>query len=217
MKTCALLLAILSSSISVFSQNFTFVSGNLVEKDLIIGVYNTAESKILNESDEAVTFAWEVVDLDYPFDWEYLICDYPNCYDAFVMTATMNKVSAGSETAFLQVSVTSLSEGIGTFSYAVWDEAFPEERDTLTFVLKASEFSVVDELNNDKIGITSRNSNALIISNRSGEMGTFELFNISGELVSQAEIQAYQSKAVSTSELNAGMYFIAYHRNGDTD
>ncbi len=137
MKTCALLLAILSSSISVFSQNFTFVSGNLVEKDLIIGEYNTAESKILNESDEAVTFAWEVVDLDYPFDWEYLICDYPNCFDAFVMTATMNELSAGNETAFLQVSVTSLLEGIGTFSYAVWDEAFPEERDTLTFVLKA--------------------------------------------------------------------------------
>jgi len=213
-KIYFLSLVTIALSTSALAQNFTFVDGDLIEKEISLEEFESADCNILNESDVGVTFGWEVVELDNPFGWEYSLCDYPNCYTDGEFAGTMSEVTAGSETAFLKINIYATAEGVGTYSYAVWDTAFPDDRDTVTFILTASDVSSLDELTTDKISVTSTNANGFNISNSSNQSGSYEVYNISGQRVTNGTIGANQTKLVSTIGFNPGLYFIAFQRNG---
>lgn len=192
------------------AQNFSFVEGDLIEKDIITEEFETADSKILNSSDEAVIFEWEQVTFENPFGWEFSLCDYPNCYTDGETSGTMAEVAAGSELAFLKVNVYASSAGVGTYSYAVWDQAFPDDRDTITFILTASGPSGIEELSKDKIGVTTTSQNQITLSNTSDEPAGFSLINISGKTIFSGTVAPNDLTIISTAEYDTGLYFVAF-------
>jgi len=62
--------------------------------------------------------------------------------------------------------------------------------------------------------VTSTNANGFNISNSSNQSGSYEVYNISGQRVTNGTIGANQTKLVSTIGFNPGLYFIAFQRNG---
>ncbi|MGB1104485.1 MAG: T9SS type A sorting domain-containing protein [Crocinitomicaceae bacterium] len=196
-----------------FAQNFTFVEGNLIETDIIMGESGSADSKIHNESDEAVVFAWQAVEIDHPADWDYTFCDFPNCYEAGVSSGTMSEVPGGSELAFVQINLMAPSAGIGIFSYAVWDIELPDLKDTVTFTFTAIDVTGSSELSPNDLCIRPT-SNGFSISNTSNSWVNCSLYELSGKILIIERIEGNETRIMETNGLNPGLYFISFQMKG---
>ncbi|NOQ71389.1 MAG: T9SS type A sorting domain-containing protein [Crocinitomix sp.] len=197
------------------SQNFDFVSGNLVEKTITIEEFENGESKILNSSDEAVVFEWEMITFDQPATWDFSICDYTVCYTEGETTGTMTTVDGGSESAFLRVNVLADIAGVGTYEFVVWDQAMPDDTDTLTIVLTAEGSASINEaLTADKLTVTAPINDQMFISNKSGEMATYTVMNISGQVLANGFVGPHENITIQTGTYNTGLYFFSFQNRG---
>lgn len=200
-----------------FSQNFSFVAGNLVEKEIGLEEFENGESKILNSSDESVVFEWEMIVFDNPEGWDFSICDYTVCYTMGETEGTMTAVDGGSETAFMRVNTYANAPGVGTYTFVVWDQAIPEETDTITFVITALDASGIEEaLTADKIGVTYSNANQIKLFNNSGMEANYSLLNISGQVIGQGVAGSHQNSTLPVNNLTKGIYFISFTEKGKT-
>ncbi len=199
------------------SQDFSFVEGNLVEKDIVQEDFENGESKILNSSDVSVVYEWEMITFDNPFGWDFSICDYTVCYTGGETTGTMTAVDAGTETAFLRVNVVAFSAGVGTYEFVVWDQAFPDVTDTIKFVLTAADagdVSIGKSLTADKIGVTTTSQNQVAINNSSSDLVNYSVLNISGQVISQGTAYPNENSIIDTSTLNSGLYLLSFQHKG---
>lgn len=196
------------------AQNFSFTEGNLIEKDIILEEFETAESKILNESDESVTFEWEMITFDNPFGWEFSLCDYASCYTSGETSGTMTAVDGGSESAFFKVNVYASNAGVGTYSIVCWDQALPDDKDTITFILTASEGSSgIEEAN--AANISARYMNQTIqFDNNSAETVNYTVYSISGQALTNGVLAPHSISQLDRGDYLPGLYFIAFEKNG---
>jgi hypothetical protein len=142
------------------AQNFSFVSGNLVEEEINLEAFEIANCNILNESDESVIFVWELILFDNPEDWDFSVCDYVLCYTEGETTGTMTAVDGESEEAFIRANIYALTPGVGTYKFTVWDESIPDAKDTVTFIVTALDVTgIEEELTADNLGIIASNPN----------------------------------------------------------
>lgn len=81
---------------------------------------------------------WEQVSVLVPSGWTAYLCDLGNCFTGFPQSGVMDTVHV-SEYGLLSVAVDPVNiPGTAVIRYAVWDLAFPAQRDTLTWVITAS-------------------------------------------------------------------------------
>jgi hypothetical protein len=197
------------------AQNFSFVSGNMIEKDIVVEEFENGESKILNSSDVDVVFEWEMITFDQPATWDFSLCDYTVCYTEGETTGTMTSVPAGSETAFMRVNVVADVAGIGTYIFVIWDAAIPSETDTLTMVLTAEGSASINEsLTADKLTVAAPINDQMFINNKSGEMATYVILNISGQVLANGFVGPHENATISTSGYNTGLYFFSFQNKG---
>jgi len=200
---------------SGISQNFSFVSGDLVEKEITLNEFENGESKILNSSDESVVFEWEMITFDQPETWDFSICDYTVCYTEGETAGTMIAVDPGSESAFIRVNAFADVAGVGTYEFVIWDQAFPDDTDTLTIILTALDNASINEaLTSDKLTVTSPVNDQMFVSNKSGEMATFAVLNLSGQVISNGYVGPHENITIQTSDLNSGLYFLSFQDRG---
>jgi hypothetical protein len=194
------------------TQNFSFVSGDLIEKTIALNAFETGQSNILNESESSVVFDWEMITFEQPETWVFSICDYFICYTAGETNGTMSEVDAGSAYAFLGVNVEADVIGIGTYQFVVWDQALPDHKDTLTIILTAdgsaglSETHTTDQLTASSVVYSDR----LLISNRSDEIATYTLFNCAGQIILSGNIGPDAQISIATQTFNHGLYLVRF-------
>ena len=194
------------------AQNFTFTEGNYIEKTIEIESFEDAETKIVNESDVEVTFVWELITFENPETWDYSLCDYTVCYTDGETTGTMTPVPAGSSFAFLRNSIYANAEGMATYRFVVYDQALPDDKDTVTFVVNGiSTVGVEENLSNSKFKVISPNNNKeLTILNNNLMHGNYEIINIAGQSVITGTIAGEDRKTVQLSTSPSGLYFVRF-------
>ena len=219
MKTLfTLLFAATIAPFAGIAQDFSFVSGDLIEKDITLDEFENGESKILNASEESVVFEWEMITFDQPGSWEFSICDYTVCYTEGETTGTMTAVDAGSESAFMRVNVQADVGGVGTYQFVIWDQAIPGETDTLTIILTADggNASIDESLTADKLSVTAPINDQMKITNKSSELATYTLMNLSGQTIANGFVGPHENVMFQTSDLNSGLYLFSFQSKGQT-
>ncbi len=196
---------------TVTAQNFSFLSGDLVEKDITIEEFENGESKILNSSDESVVFQWEMITFEQPETWEFSICDYTVCYTDGETIGTMTEVGAGSESAFIRVNVFADVAGVGTYEFVIWDQALPDDTDTVTIILTAvGSASINEALTADKLTVLAPVNDEMFIANTSSELANYTILNISGQVVSSGYVGPHENTSIYTGDFNSGLYFLSF-------
>ncbi|MFT5820265.1 MAG: hypothetical protein ACI8ZM_001504 [Crocinitomix sp.] len=197
------------------AQDFSFVSGDLIEKTIIVEEFENGESKILNSSDEDVVFEWEMITFDQPETWDFSLCDYTVCYTEGETTGTMTSVGAGSESAFMRVNVVADIAGVGTYEFVIWDAALPDETDTLTIILTAEGSASINEsLTADKLTVTAPINDQMFVTNNSGELATYVVVNISGQVLANGFVGPHDNISIQTGDYNTGLYFLSFQNKG---
>ena len=91
-----------------------------------------------NLTEDSLTLSWQQISLDIPIGWTGYLCDNGQCYIDFPNSGTMNTVYSG-EYGLMAVGINPLQiEGTAFIQYTVWDQNFPAQVDTLTWVIDAS-------------------------------------------------------------------------------
>lgn len=126
-------------------QTFTNTPNDTIQLMGMMEDLQTLSIQQVNVSQDTVQLKWQKVSAIVPADWEAAVCDNSICYTSLVNNGSMIPV-APTDFGFILLHVTPhVNLGTATIRYAVWDEANPALKDTLTLILTVDGTSSVQE------------------------------------------------------------------------
>lgn len=137
-----------------FGQTFTNTPNDTIQLSGMMEDLQTLSIQQINVSQDTIQFKWQKVSAFVPANWEAAVCDNSICYTSLVNNGSMIPV-APTDFGFILLHVTPhVNLGTAIIRYAVWDEANPALKDTLTFILTVDgTSSVQEETTNPQINI----------------------------------------------------------------
>lgn len=138
------MLALCGMSAPLFAQSYILVPSDSI---VISGFMEDNQTLLIqqkNVSNDTLYFQWELVSESIPAKWEASVCDNSFCYTSIVASGTMTPVAPGDEGKLLLRFTPHVNQGMAIVRYAVWENANPNHRDTLTYILNAATTSDVD-------------------------------------------------------------------------
>ncbi|TND07196.1 MAG: Uncharacterized protein FD123_3341 [Bacteroidetes bacterium] len=163
-----------------------------------------------NISGMPIILSWQQVALNIPSGWTAYLCDNGNCFTGFPQSGTMDTVFAG-DYGMLSVAIDPINiTGTAFVQYAVWDNASPSQKDTLTWTISANGTAGLAQAENAKPFTVFPSVANTHITLRSGrrEPVQYFLLDISGKIVSNGSMQLPETR-VSVETLPEGIYFIS--------
>lgn len=171
------------------------------------GVGTTAASYIFfkNNSDSGLVLKWQLLQTNIEnTDWQVALCDYNQCYVGVPDSGSMRALDI-SQNGFLKPNVVMSSPGEAYYTFAVYDEANPNQKDTVTFNYKASYPQSVSEYNSKKLIIYPQpSSDLLYIKNHTSGAIKFMVFNLQGQLMKNGKLEGH----IDISTLPRGKYIL---------
>jgi hypothetical protein len=161
-----------------------------------------------NNTKDTIILKWSKVSESIPNAWEASICDNSFCNTTLVNSGTMLPINTN-EYGFLLLHITpQINYGTAIIRYAVWDEAKPTIKDTLTFILSVKAVSGINEIKNKSNWNINPNptSSTIIITSRIPSGFIYLITDFTGK-----EIEKGFSKTndISIVNLQNGMYHIS--------
>ena len=217
MKKLYILLVGLITSIGVSAQNFVYSNG--MDQEFESTTLTTAVLDIYMEtpSPQDITFRWEVITNTLLPGWDYSLCDYNNCYVGIPNYGTMTAISMAEMGSgiqgFLKLNLDPGTDyGVGFVNFKVWDLAFPDQVDTVSFLLSYTDPAAGINDNDDLLVAVYPNpvSDVLNIKNSSNDVISYEIFNILGEVVYSSTVSVDNTAKVDVSDYETGVYFVSY-------
>jgi hypothetical protein len=190
------------------AQSFLNMPNDTIIKVGALEDLETLSIQQINNTKDTIVLKWSKVSESVPDAWDASICDNSFCNTTLVNNGTMLPINPN-EYGFLLLHITpKINYGTAIIRYAVWDEANPTIRDTLTFILSVKAVSGINEIKN-KI-------NWNIYPNPTSETINITSFKLSGfnYLITDftgKEIEKGFSKTnvISIANLQNGMYHIS--------
>lgn len=136
--TCLIIFPFIHSKAQTYSldPSNTIITVAPYEELSIFDIYQ------INETDSNIVFGWERISVNLPSGWDYSLCDYPSCYTGIPNSGTMDSVGGG-YMGFLGLNINPFSiPGQGIVKIYVFDSNFPNDGDTLTWIVNSSPVSV---------------------------------------------------------------------------
>jgi len=211
MKKIYFALGLIASSISLNAQDFIISPNDTAFVELTSSTYTTSTINLDhdNSSTDSLLLEWEIVENTIPVEWDYSYCDYTNCYSSIVTDATMTKFGP-SQSGFIKMTLSATTAANAVIRFKVYNNGFPENADTLTFIYN----STLGIFDNELI------SNVEMFPNPSN--GDFTINNItpnSRVAIINSLGQSVLSKVIVSatytfhSNLNHGVYFVRLSEN----
>lgn len=224
MKKAILLIAVLTISCTVFSQNLVFSPSQHVVEDVQAENFSFHEMEMTTPNPEAIQFKWQLISNSFPAEWSYSLCDQGGCYVGVPPSGTMDAITQeeaeNGKKGFFKINLTAgYNYGRGVVKIYVYDSNDVTRGDTLSFDINwAQEASALNE-KNQKMDINiypNPASNFINLSNLNNDIEKIALFNILGESVYSQNVSA-EEKLVNVSHLNRGSYFLTFYvKDGTT-
>ncbi|MFI5171841.1 MAG: T9SS type A sorting domain-containing protein [Chitinophagales bacterium] len=190
------------------TPNDTIIAEGIPEQLTIYDIYMDnslgADTLILN---------WERVSLNIPGDWDYSLCDLGTCYPGIPDNGTMYPVPPG-EMGFLGYNVIpSFSAGITTLVMNVWEDATPEEKVQVVWIVSSGEVTAINSIDDNSIAIYPTITKEDIFIASLNEGSEFSLITLNGNRVLNQNIQP-GIITIHIDGLPKGMYLAVVSENG---
>lgn len=206
MKKIVLICAIFSFGISAKSQTYTLTPGNVDTVEAPLNTLSIFDIYQNNITSSKILLSWNRISISLPVGWDYSLCDLGACYTGIPPGGTMDSVDVG-QMGFLGLNINPFAiAGQGIVKLYVYDEAFPTNGDTLTWVVNASPVSV-SETNNEWniISVYPNPSTNYFTINNIPETCMLFIFDAVGKLIEQSQITSNQ-KTIDVSNYTNGVY-----------
>ncbi len=164
-----------------------------------------------NLTEDNIILSWEKIYAVIPEGWLAYLCDLGFCYGNFPDNGTMDTVPAG-ENGLLSVGINPFEiSGTGIVQYTVWDVAYPEKIDTLTWIINSeSETGIEFSSPNEFKVYPNPAKNQITIHSLFQDNNNYKITNCNGIVVEQGTMLSGRSE-ISLMSLPAGIYFIAIY------
>ncbi len=189
------------------AQTFTLNPGNLDSVYAAPNQLTIFDIYPVNITSGDIIFSWTRISVNVPPGWDYSLCDYGNCYTGIPNNGTMDTVSAGNQ-GLLGLNINPyVVGGQGEVKLYVYDSNFPNDGDTVTWVVNAS-FVSVDEIPKNIFSFYPNpvNDQLTIYSDEINAGMSYAIYSMSGEIVLTETLS--NDKNINTSNLPAGIYLL---------
>ncbi len=206
MKKIYFALGFIASTLSLNAQDYIIAPNDTVVVELTSATYTSNDINLDHDNltTDSLLLQWEIVENTIPADWDYSYCDYTNCYSSSVTDATMTKFGP-SESGFIKVTVSAGSAANAMIRFKVYNDGFPENADTLTFIYNST-LGIIDNQSINYVSVFPNPSNGEFTIDNVIPNSQISVVNSLGQIVLNAE--SVNSKYTFNSNLNPGVYFI---------
>ncbi len=194
------------------TQTFHLVPNDTIERNGLMdtqGSFTIYQDRITTDT---LVLKWKKVSEFIPLHWEARICDNSFCYASLADSGLMN-----SGDGFLEIYITShIDFGTAIIRYAVWDVAYPLQKDTLTYIIHVNGTSGINEefsSNGMRVYPNPTLSSINLYSKNDWRNAEMTLRNVIGELVFTYIINNSNS-VIDISQLKPGIYFLQINDTG---
>lgn len=210
-----LLTVVIFRANSSFAKTFTNSPNDTVVVSAFMEDYETLTIFQSNISGDSILLQWEKVSETVPANWEASVCDNRVCYTELVDSGIMNPI-APATSAYLLAHVTAhVNYGTAVIRYAVWDAAYPLQRDTLTFIVVVNAISRITESEHENTFSIFPNPvvNDLHIVSNLPTGFIFSVADLSGKEVYAGTSNA-NSISLSSEKFSKGEYIVSFSDKG---
>lgn len=183
MKKLILLVFLVTITKSSFSQTFTLDPGNV---DTVFAPYDELtifDIYPVNITNEKILFHWTKIAVNVPVGWDYSLCDYGNCYTGIPNGGTMDSVDVGGMGLLgLNISPYSIA-GQGIVKIYVYDANFPNDGDTVTWVVNSSALGVEENFASLVSIYPNPATDFIMVNQESFNFNEFTIYSIEGKLL----------------------------------
>ena len=205
--------------LSVNAQTFTYSNGDSVHTELQYDTYADAITSFSTNPVGAITFKWELISHDFPFEWYFSLCDFSACYPGIPPSGTMTPISgtdaANGVQGYFKLTVGGgWSPGSATAKFYLYDSNDYNVGDTVTFTFNMADQTSVGEEELAQIEIYPNPANKMVtIDNIQDNMGEIKVMNIMGQTVYSINAENSTKEVIDISSFDAGIYFVSYRSN----
>ena len=206
MKKIYLVLGLIASSVSLNAQDYIIAPNDTVVVELTSATYTSNDIYLDHDNltTDSLLLQWEIVENTIPADWDYSYCDYTNCYSSSITDATMTKFGP-SESGFIKVTISAGSAANAVLRFKVYNDGFPENADTLTFIYNST-LGIFDNESINNVAVYPNPTNGDFTINNIAPNSQVSIVNSLGQVVLSKE--SMLSTETFNSQLNPGVYFI---------
>lgn len=199
--------ALTATNIS-FAKNYSLVPNDTILINGLLEDLQTLTIQQLNTSKDTINLQWKKLKADMPENWEASVCDNSYCYTSLIESGSMLPVFPD-DYGFILLHVTpKINYGESIIQYTVWDEKFPNEIDTLTFILKADKATSINSESISNIAIFPNPTNDILnISNNSIDLNLYYIRDIFSRIVLSGQLNSNINQ-VALQSLASGFYSI---------
>ena len=211
MKKIYLLLGFIASSVSLSAQGYVVSPNDTIVEEVISSTYKSSTINLEHDNltTDSLKLIWEIVENTIPLGWDYSYCDYTNCYSSSITSGVMKKVGP-TQMGFIKVTLSATTADNALLRFRVYNNGFPENADTLTFIYNSTLGTLENELIKN-ISVYPNPSNGEFTINNIPENSSVTILNSLGQaVVIENDIS---SKYTLSSNLNPGVYFLKISKN----
>jgi hypothetical protein len=193
---------------SVSAQTFILNPGNV---DTVYAPSNTLtifDIYPINTTGGDIIFEWTRISVNLPTGWDYSFCDYGNCYTGIPTNGTMDTVGAGQQGLMgLNINPYAIA-GQGIVKIYVYDNDFPNDGDTVTWVVNANTLGINEQSASHFSFYPNPSISYITIeSSEISSTSNWMVYSISGEMLLNGILGG--NKMISVENLPAGIYFLS--------
>lgn len=216
LRNIIILVAVLIAATNIsFAKNYSLVPNDTILINGLLEDLQTLTIQQLNTSKDTINLQWKKLKADMPENWEASVCDNSFCYTSLVENGTMLPVFPDDYGMVLLHVTPKINYGEALIQYAVWDAKFPNEIDTLTYILIAEKATSIKSEYTSNIEIfPNPTNNILNISNNSIDLNSYYIRDIFSRIVLTGQLNSNINQ-VALQSLASGFYSIEIKdRNG---
>ena len=194
------------SSDSLLGQTYSIQPNDTIQTSGMMNDFEQLSIQQKNISSNPIIIKWKKVSENVPKNWAASVCDNKICYTSLVDSGIMNPI-APNNTGFLLTDITpQINDGTAIIRYAIWDTAFPNNVNTLTYIHSVNKSGIESEIHNNLFNLSPNPSSDQIILRTSFDIGSvFIIEDIVGRTILSGIISS-NTMRISLSALNTGVY-----------
>jgi len=205
-----ILVAVIAATGVSSGQTYTLLPNDTVTVNAVMEDLQTLSIQQINVSSGVVQFKWKKLSATVPSNWEASTCDNRFCNTSLADSGMMVPVDP-EDYGFLLIHCTPhVNYGTAVIRYAVWDVSFPNDQDTLTYIIDASSTGILTSGSFRPIIWMSEDK--IHLKDLSEDIQEIRVYDVSGKTVSQRQV--WKQQEFDLAGLISGVYTVQASGNG---
>lgn len=203
-------IVLLVSAETSSAQHFSFFPDRLLENNVSPNEYSNHIIYMENLTGGELILGWEKISMDFPAEWEADLCDYVGCYMGVPENGTMLAIS-DTVKGYLKLTINpNGTSGNGTAVFKVFDNKHPEEVDTCTFIIHATEVTSVEQkFTQSEINVYPMPASDFIhVDSDVKESAFIKIYDLQGKLQLEQKTEGKINSKISLLGIPKGVYFL---------